>query len=205
MVDQDDVPAIGDVDVIRVAVDVVDQIVEQLDLGHVLAPGRGIRRDQLLLQAIRLGHPEIDPRDQRALRVVKGARHGGRDHVQAEQLVELVRRNLGLPGVAEVDFGRASAERGHPGPLVVDGLPDREMADAIQLEDRLPRSRDAAQRLAKPNRRFREKCLDLCRLQLVERLGEQARLDRSAQKHRRDDCRSAGESEARVHEKTWTL
>ena len=74
------------------------------------------------------------------------------------------------------------------------------MADALELQNRLPRLRHAAERLPEADDRgFGQEPFDLCGLEPVERLREQAMGDRPAQQHRRDGGRSAGEPKAREH------
>src|SRR4029453_1727829 len=125
-----------DQQVSEIAIDVIDQVIEDSDLENLLFPRRGIRGIELSLQPVALHYAVINPELQRSLMSVISPLDGYRDHVESQQLVELVGGDLEHPGILEIDFG-AGGELGRSGLPLVNALEDREVLYAAIVERKL--------------------------------------------------------------------
>lgn len=129
VIDENDVELRIHEEVARVAVHVIDEHVEHLHSGQLVAP---LRRPRSLLHDIGVEVAVLDPPLERAKGALDPSLHRGRHHVEPQELVQLVGCNLGL-----IAF---------PVPLVtapLDGL-ERRVKDLIAtLEGGLPRLGDS--------------------------------------------------------------
>ena len=108
VVDHPDPPIPVDQKVAEVAVEVVDQLVEDADHEHLVIPGGGVGRLDLLLQARALVHQHVlhPPHKGRIAALVAPHHRHGR-HAQPENTVEAVGGHVVPIAVAKVDLGSA--------------------------------------------------------------------------------------------------
>ena len=184
--------------ILDVVVRVMCELAQQAHGSPALLPLLEVRRRHAPVPALQLAERTLDPQRERPRAALDPALDGGGNEPQAEQLVELVGRDVVFPRVAEVELEPAV---GHPRQAhhpLVDGLV-RGASGALAVGQRqLVGARDAvADRLAGDNDGLAQEGLGLDTLERCDggkrrRIGDRLRQQRAGQDQRRGGCQEPG-------------
>src|SRR5436309_9175180 len=142
MIDQPDLPTVGDQNVAQISVGVIYQVIPQTHFGDLLIPHDGIRGAEFLFHALPLIHLCSDPKLHGSTFPIDSPLDGGRNHAETEQLVQFVRGDFSTPTVLKLQLYAAIELLRRHGPLV-NGFKGGKLHLSSELQTQLPWQRDA--------------------------------------------------------------
>src|SRR3989475_5314242 len=142
MIDQPDLPTVGDQHVAQISVGVIYQVIPQAHFGDLLIPHDGIRSAEFLFHGLPLIHLRSDPKLQGSTFPIDSPLDGGRNHAETDQLVQFIRGDFSTPAVLKLQLYTAIELLRRHRPLV-NGFKGAELHLSIELQTQLPWQRDA--------------------------------------------------------------